>query len=160
MMYLVEMNESSKAADLRARLVEIALDWEKHFGVAPSITNSVSEIDAARLVGMTEDDYCTAGKSRTAVSKDFDFICNDIRYQVTASRPSGKPGSPVTLVSQKNEKKRPFGWDRLIWVLYDELYVIQEVWEFTAEEYRSQFGQERRLSPRHMRQGRCLVKRC
>lgn len=160
MAYPVKMSDNIEAADLRNRLVEIALKWEKHFGIAPSITSSVSEIDAARIVGMNEDNYCAAGIGRTAVSKDVDFVCSGIRYQVTANRPSKKPGSFVTLVSQKTERKRPFGWDRLIWILYDKLYVIQEAWEFTADEYRAQFENEKRLSPEHMRKGRCLVKRC
>jgi hypothetical protein len=149
---------NSKAADLRRRLVQVTLEWESHFGVAPSVTSALSELDAALLVGMKEDTYCADGKLRTAVSKDTDFICDGIRYQVTANRPSGKKGSPVTLVSQKTEKKKPFGWDRIIWILYDRFYVLQEAWEFTAEEYRTRFNHLTRLSPDHMRQGRCLAR--
>ena len=74
------------------------------------------------------------GQKRTAVTKGFDFFYNEIRYQVTANRPSGKKGSKVTLVKQKTEKKGPFGWDRLIWILYDGSYEIQEAWEFSAEQ--------------------------
>jgi hypothetical protein len=107
---------SDKAADLLKRLVQIALDWEEHFGVAPSITSVISEWDAATLVGMEEKFYCEDGKLRTAVTEGFDFKWKDIRYQVTANRPSGKKGSPVTLVSQKTEKMRSSGWDRLIWI--------------------------------------------
>jgi hypothetical protein len=151
-----ELGTPSKALELRKLLVQVALDWESHLGVAPSITNAVTELDAAFLVGMNEDAYCSEGRLRTAVSKDTDFICNGIRYQVTANRPSGKQGSPVTLVSQKTEKKRRFGWDRLIWILYDRLYVIQEAWEFTADDYRKSFNNLTRLSPKHMRQGRCI----
>jgi len=126
MPYLVEVDENIKAADLRNRLIEVALEWEKHFGVAPSITSSISEVDAAQLVGMDEDAYCADGNRRTAVSKDVDFVCSGLRYQVTANRPSGKPGSPVSLVKQKTEMRRPFGWDRLIWILYDRVYAMQE----------------------------------
>ena len=147
---------SSKALALRNRLVQVSLEWERYLGVAPSITSAISELDAALLVGMNEDSYCPDGQLRTAVSKDTDFICDSIRYQVTANRPSGKKGSPVTLVSQKTEKKKPFGWDRLIWILYDRHYVIQEAWEFTADEYRKRFKHLDRLSPDHMRQGRRL----
>jgi hypothetical protein len=153
------MDENLTTAHLRSRLIEVALEWEKYFGVAPNITSAISEIDAAQLIGMNVDAYCADGKRRTAVSKDVDFICNGLRYQVTANRPSGKPGSPVTLVSQKTETRRPFGWDRLIWILYNRLYVVQEAWEFTVEEYRHLFEKEKRLSPEHMRKGRCLVKR-
>lgn len=146
----------SNAADLRKRLVEVAVEWQNHFGVAPSITSVISELDAALLVGMREQEYCTGGKTRTAVTKDTDFICNGVRYQVTANRPSGKKGSPVTLVSQKTERKRAFGWDRLIWILYDQKYVLQEAWEFTVDEYRTLFKCRTRLSPDDMRKGRCL----
>lgn len=147
---------TSKALELRTRLVQVSLEWESHFGVAPSITSAISELDAALLVGMHEEVYCSDGQLRTAVSKDTDFVCDGIRYQVTANRPSGKKGSPVTLVSQKTEKKKPFGWDRLIWILYDRFYTIQEAWEFTTDEYRKSFGHLTRLSPEHMRQGRRL----
>lgn len=63
----------------------------------------------------------------------------------------------MTLVSQKTEKKKkPFGWHRLIWMLYDRSYILQEAWEFTADEYREKFEHLTRLSPTHMRQGRSL----
>ena len=32
---------------LRENLVETALQWQKNFGVAPSITSAISEYDAA-----------------------------------------------------------------------------------------------------------------
>lgn len=106
-----------QAQELRSRLVQVCLEWESRLGVMPSITSAISELDASVLVKMDEDAFCTDGQLRTAVSKDVDFVFNGIRYQVTANRPSGKKGSPVTLVSQKKEDKRPFGWDRLIWIL-------------------------------------------
>ncbi len=55
----------STARDLRKQLVDVALEWEKHFGVAPSITSAISELGAARLVGMSEDAYC-AGEAHIA----------------------------------------------------------------------------------------------
>ena len=146
------------AADLRRRLVEIALEWERQFGVAPSITSTLSELDAALLVGMQEDLYCAGGVLRTAVTKDIDFVFRGLRYQVTANRPSGKPGSHVTLVNRKTEEKRPFGWDRLIRILYNQSYVLTEAWELTVDEYRDWFGPLKRLSPSHMRRGRCLLR--
>jgi hypothetical protein len=45
----------STSRDLRKQLVDVALEWEKQFGVAPSITSAISELGAARLVGMSED---------------------------------------------------------------------------------------------------------
>jgi hypothetical protein len=151
-----EKRTTSKARELRGRLVQVSLEWESSFGVAPSITSAISELDAALIVGMSEDDYSSDRQHRTAVTKDMDFVDKGTRYQVTASRPSGRKGSPVTLVSRKTEEKRPFGWDHLIWILYDRTYNVQEAWGFTADEYRTRFGKLRRLSPDHMRQGRRL----
>jgi hypothetical protein len=36
--------------NLRDRLITVTLEWERVFGVAPSITSAVSEYDAACLV--------------------------------------------------------------------------------------------------------------
>ena len=147
----------SDATRMREKLVEISLQWQEEFGVAPSITTAVSELDAAMLVGKDPASLRADGLLRTAVTKDVDFIHNGLRYQVTANRPSGKTGSPVTLVGLKTEEKRAFGWDRLIWILYDRHYVLREAREFTAEDYRTKFGHLTRLSPTHMQQGRLIA---
>jgi hypothetical protein len=146
----------NKTAELRTHLVEASLEWEKYFGVAPSVTSAISELDASGLVGMKEDEYraSNAGTNRTAVTRDTDFVFNGVRYQVTANRPSGKKGSKVTWVKQKTENLKPFGWHRLIWILYDREYTMQEAWEFTADEYRRKFCGATRLSPVDMRRGR------
>ena len=86
--------------ELRNRLVNVTLEWERIFGVAPSITSAISEYDVARLVGHTDESYGKACVGRTAVTRGCDFICNGIRYQIKANRPSGKPGSPVTKVGE------------------------------------------------------------
>lgn len=83
---------------LRNKLIDIALQWQESFGVAPSITSALSEYDAAMLVGMSENEYSEYMKDKTAVSKGSDFVFNNIRYQVKANRPSGKKGSFVTMV--------------------------------------------------------------
>jgi hypothetical protein len=140
------------SSDIRIRLVEVALAWQERFGVAPAITSAISEYDASRLVGMTEDEYCSGCKNRTAVTRGYDFEYNQCRYQVKANRPSGKPGSPVTLVG----KARNFEWDKLIWILYDKNYDIQEAWEWPVEEYRAKFESTKRMSPKDVRGGRCL----
>jgi len=106
---------------------------------------------------MSEDQWCADGKCRTAVSRGNDFTWEGVRYQVTANRPSSKKGSAVTWVSLKQEKKREFEWDRLVWILYDRFYVIQEAWEFEVNDYRELFTNLKRLSPNSMRRGRCLV---
>jgi hypothetical protein len=146
------MTECENAADLRVRLVEIALRWQERFGVAPTVTSALSELDAALLVGMTEDEYCADCSSRTAVTRGSDFSYHGCRYQVKANRPSGRKGSFVTLVGRANN----YDWDKLVWILYDRCYAVQEAWEWTVEEYRRQFQVVVRLSPAHMRLGRRL----
>ncbi len=137
---------------LRDKLVEVALEWQSKFGVSPSITSTVSEYDAAMLVGMSEPEYSEYMKDKTAVSKGADFVFNNIRYQIKANRPSGKPGSFVTLVSKASN----YLWDKLIWILYDKNYVMQEAWEWDVEDYISSFDIKKRLSPDDYRKGRRL----
>ena len=140
---------------LRDELVKISLQWQERFGVAPSITSTISEYDAAMLVGMSENEYSDYMKDKTAVNKGSDFVFKNLRYQVKANRPSGKKGSFVTIVP----KTTNYEWDRLIWILYDKNYVIQEAWEWGVEEYKDAFDAIKRLSPDHYRKGRCLYKK-
>jgi len=124
-----------------------------HIGVAPSITSAISEYDAARLVGHTDESYGKACVGRTAVTRGCDFICNGIRYQIKANRPSGKPGSPVT----KAGEAKNYDWDRLIWILYNRDFVIQEAWEWDVAQYRAEFERRTRLAPLDMRKGKRLL---
>ena len=140
---------------LRDELVKIALLWQERFGVAPSITNTISEYDAAMLVGMSESEYSDYMKDKTAVNKGSDFVFNNTRYQVKANRPSGKKGSFVTMVP----KAANYEWDRLIWILYDKNFVMQEAWEWEVKDYKLAFDNIKRLSPDHYRKGRCLYKK-
>ena len=140
---------------LRDELVKIALQWQERYGVAPSITSTSSEYDAAMLVGMSENECSDQMKDKTAVIKGSDFVFKNTRYQVKANRPSGKKGSFVTIVP----KAANYEWDRLIWILYDKNYVIQEAWEWEVEEYKDAFDAIKRLSPNHYRKGRCLYKK-
>ena len=105
---------------LRNNLVDVALQWQEKYGVAPSITSAVSEYDAAMLVGMNESEYSEYMKDKTAVSKGADFVFKNIRYQVKGNRPSGKKGSFVTKVPKASN----YEWDKLIWILYDKNYVM------------------------------------
>jgi hypothetical protein len=132
--------------------VAIALEWERDYGVAPAITSALSEYDAARLVGMSNADYMADRVGRTAVSKGYDFLHQGVRYQVKANRPSGRPGSFVTLVSAAKN----YDWDRLIWLLYDREYRLVEAWLWEAEDYRGRLGLLKRLGPREMRLGQRL----
>ena len=75
---------------LRDQLADIALKWQASFGVAPSITSSISEYDAAMLVGMSEKEYSDYMRDKTAVAKGTDFVYKNVRYQVKANRPRAK----------------------------------------------------------------------
>ena len=139
--------------ELRDQLVQAALSWERAFGNAPQVTTVLSEYDAARLVGCSVSTYSAAMKGVSVVQKGLDFVFDDVRYQIKANRPSGKPGSKVTLVAKANN----YAWDRLIWILYNRLYEIQEAWQWEAEAYREAFDSTKRLSPNHMRRGKRLA---
>ena len=138
--------------ELRARLVTIALEWERAFGNAPSITTALSEYDAAMLLGLTQLEYSNAMQGSTAVQRGYDFKHNGIRYQVKGTRASGKRGSKITKVPQATN----FDWDELIWVTYNDKYEIQEAWLWDVRSYESQFKALKRLSPLHMRAGKCI----
>ena len=137
---------------LRERLVEIALEWQEKFGVAPNITNTISEYDAAMLVGMSEEQYSDFMQDMTAVNKGFDFIFNGIRYQIKACRPSGKPGSKVTKVPNV----RNYDFDKYIWILYNKEYEIQEAWEWDVKDFKTTFKIGKRISPEEIRSGKHL----
>lgn len=139
---------------LRDLLVQVSLEWERRFAVAPHITSTLAEYDAAKLVGTS----LRIGKGRkagdTAVTKGVDFRKDDVRYQVKSNRPSGKPGSRVTLVG----KSKNYDWDRLIWILYDREYNVEEAWEFPRSLYKKLFEEKKRLSPEDMRKGNRVEK--
>jgi hypothetical protein len=148
------MNTSSDDS-LRQRLVETALEWQSRFGVAPAITSALSEYDAALLVGHSPDSFSRDCVSRTAVTKGCDFTHGGLRYQVKANRPSGRPGSFVTLVG----KAANYDWDYLIWMLYDKEYRLQEAWQWSAADYKDAFHEKTRISPLDMRKGKPLFPR-
>jgi hypothetical protein len=137
---------------LRDQLVSIALEWQRIYGNAPAITGTLGEYDAAMLVGCSESDYQAQMRDRSVVAPDYDFVHQDLRYQVRANRPSGRRGSPVTLVS----KPRSYEWDYFVWVHYHTDFRLREVWRWTAAEFQTQFGSVRRLSPTHVRRGERL----
>ena len=75
------------------------------------------------------------------------------RYQVKANRPSGKPGSRVTLVP----KPKNYEWDYLIWILYNKGYEIEEAWQWDVTSFKQTFHQKKRLSPSDYRSGTRLA---
>lgn len=134
---------------MRKQLVEIALNWENRYGNAPPITATISEYDAAKLLGLSDDSYSDLMRNATTVQKGYDFSAYGVRYQVKGNRPSGKPGSRVT----KTPKASNYDWDILIWILYDKTYAIEEAWLWPVAEYRAAFDAVTRLTPQHYRQG-------
>jgi hypothetical protein len=102
---------------------------------------------------MPEPEYCAACAKATAVRKGFDFDWAGVRYQVKANRPSGKPGSFVTLVAKASN----YDWDQLIWLLYDRHYALVEGWQWSQNDYQREFDAVTRLSPCHMRRGKRLL---
>ncbi len=135
---------------LREELVTIALKWQKNFGVAPSITSSISEYDSAvKIVKMPEIEYSKIMENKTAVTKGSDFEYQGKKYQVKANRPSGRKGSKVTRVP----KAKNYDWDILIWILYNVNYEIQEGYQFEVSEYKELFHDKERLSPSDYRLG-------
>lgn len=138
--------------NLRQRLIEVALEWQESYGVAPHVTPALSEYDAARIVGMYETEYSEYMQDKTAVCKGHDFLYKGVRYQVKAHRPSGKPGSFITNAG----KARNYDCDILIWIRYNKEYEIQEAWAWERDNYIKAFDTVKRISPDDMRKGRRL----
>ena len=88
-------------SELRNKLISVALEWQERYGIAPQITTPLSEFDAAMMVGFSETEYSHFMQDKTAVSKGSDFVFSGIRYQVKGNRPSGKPGSKITMVPRQ-----------------------------------------------------------
>ena len=139
--------------ELRQRLVSVALEWEREFGNAPAITTAISEFDAAMLLGLSHAEYSQAMRGATSVQRGYDFAHKGVRYQVKGTRASGKPGSNVTKVPHATN----FDWDQLVWVSYNPRYEIQEAWLWDVRAYEAQFKDVKRLSPAHLRKGKCLT---
>lgn len=135
--------------NLRSELIELCLQWQKKYGLSPAITCAISELDAALLVGMSENEYSIFMQDRTAVSRGYDFIHNRIKYQIKAHRPSGKIGSKITNAG----KAKNYDWDKLIWIRYDYSFNIQEAWCWERDAYFKNFDAKGRISPQDMRQG-------
>ncbi len=134
---------------LRNQLVAIAREWQKKYGVAPAITSSISEYDAAMLVGMTEDDYMKSMAKMTAVNKGHDFKHNGTKYQIKARRSSGRPGSKITNAGKASN----YEWHVLIWIRYDKEFVMQEALSWQVDEYKKEFDHKKRISLEDIRQG-------
>jgi len=136
--------------ELREQLIKLCLDWEKLLGVAPHITGAISEFDAMKLIGMSEKEILDESKDKTSRQKGHDFIHNDVKYQVKANRPSYRKNSPVTITA----KAKNYDFDKLIWILYNQEFVIQEAYEWNVNEYKEKCEFLKQVRPVHLRQGK------
>lgn len=139
--------------ELRQNPINVSLQWQRQYGVAPVITSALSEYDAAKLIEMSDEEYAEYMSDKTAVSKGHDFIHKGIRYQIKAHRPSGKPGSFITNAGKAKNNE----WDILIWLRYNSEYEIQEAWSWPREEYIATFDTAQRISPTDMQRGKKLA---
>jgi len=55
-------------------------------------------------------------------------------------------------------KAKNYNWDILVWILYNKYYQIEEAWAWPVDEYRLQFHETKRLSPKHYRAGQDIRK--
>lgn len=167
-MFSISSHYSRIFIDRRKTLVAAALDWEMAYGIAPQITSCLSEIDAALLIGMQidphsskqlenaklsdyqlEPTYADIMQGKSAVRKGFDFEFKGKRIQVKANRPSGKPGSKVTLAP----KPKNLEWDYLIYMLYKQNYDLLEAWLWSLDDYKKYLEHRKRISPDGYRLG-------
>lgn len=150
------MTHASISHPLRQQLVEVALQWERSYSVLPRVGDALSEFDAAMLVGHTPETFSKAMVGTSAVQKGFDFRWESTRYQIKHNRPSGKKGSKVT---NAGNVATNFEWDILVYVLYNEFFEIQEVWQWDVESYQKTFdsGSQKRISLKEMQKGKSLL---
>ena len=133
---------SKSLEELREELINIALTCQKNIGNAPSITGFIAELDAAKVVGVSYEDYCKEMHDTSAVKRGYDFTFKNKCYQVKACRPSGRDGSEITRIpSVKN-----YEWDILVWIKYDEYFNINEIWQIEIDEFLRHFDGRRNIS--------------
>lgn len=68
----IDTKAAAGQPSLRDTLVGVARHWQERYGVAPAITSTISELDAALLVGMTDDGSALDCASRTTMTKGHD----------------------------------------------------------------------------------------
>jgi hypothetical protein len=141
---------------LRQQLVEVALQWERSYSVLPRVGDALSEFDAAMFVGHTPETFSKEMVGTTAVQKGFDFRWESTRYQVKHNRPSGKKGSKVT---NSGKVTTNFEWDVLVYILYNERFELQEVWQWEIDAYQKAFGLtgQKNIRLKEMQKGQSLL---
>lgn len=132
----------------RPRLVEMAFDWERRFGVAPVPLSWISEYDVVRLLGLFDDSFafhCV----RFMVVTDGDVTVGKTRFSVNADRPDVRPAAYLTQVAHSSG----YGWDKLYWMLYDKQYELCEAWELPIFDRDQDLDERLRLTPADLRRG-------
>jgi hypothetical protein len=142
------------AKSLRERLVKTTLEWKEKYGVAPPITPTISEYDATRLVGMSEEEYTARERSRTTTLREFNFIYGEKRYRVQGRRRDRLRERPESIVIHR--KPTNYDWDYIIWIFYSKSYVIEEAWLWGVVSYKEYFDQNDKMSLSDMRLGKYL----
>ena len=143
---------------LRDHLVKSTLEWREKYGSAPHITSTISEYDAARLIGMSEEEYA----QRTIDSRRrFNFIYKKKRYQVHGTRQFSQLPESVAI----EKKTIKYGCNYFIRVLYNKSYEIQEAWLWdinsvngpdTGKGLKQYFESNDRMTFADLRLGKCL----
>jgi hypothetical protein len=140
---------------LRDRLVETAIEWQEKYGVSPRvspiITPAIAEYDAARIIGISEEEYAELERDRHLA---FNFIYKGKRYRTRGSRQKSLSERPEGTVIY--EKPKDFEWDCFIFILYRKSYVIEEAWLWEVASYKEFFYQNDKMSFSDMRQGKYL----
>ena len=143
--------------ELRKNLVANTLEWQKEYGVAPAILSAISEYDAAiKVVEMKEKEYSDYMQDKSAVNKGFDFEYNKKKYQIKATRPSGKGRCKVWKAMNKLKNTK---FDYILWLNYDENYKLKEAYQYEREDFISRFENKSYISPTDMRKGKLLYKK-
>jgi hypothetical protein len=138
---------------LRDQLVNSILEWQEKYGNAPHITSTISEYDAARLIGMSEEEFAARERGGTPSSREFNFIYREKRYRVQGKRRfSDRPGSTAI-----HRKPANYEWDYFIWILYNKSYEIEEAYLWEVAAYKENFDQNDRMPLRDMRSGQRLI---
>jgi hypothetical protein len=147
--YGQQMNVES----LRDRLCEVASKWEEKYRARLSIISAIAEFDAARIIGLSEEEYVERERGGRFSSG---FIFREMRYRVmgTQRKELGeRPGSTVI-----HKKPTNYDWDYLIWIRYNKLFVIEEVWRWNVVAYKEYFHQRDSMTLNDMRLGENLLR--
>ena len=146
-------NQQIDFESLRSRLCESALNWQEKYRTIPHIMSAISEYDAARIIGMSEEEYAERRRGRGPT----DFVHGGNRYRVRGLRREEGGGRPNSLVIHRRPTN--YEWDYFIFILYNKSYEIREAWIWCAASYREYFDRNDNMTLNDMRLGENLLRR-